>query len=110
MGLLADLANELDAFKPSDMPEVAEFMESAEARLGSVTHQPAAAIHNAPTFPKVHAKQHAKLRAFCMRPLLLQTCCCALNDCRIVVTELSRSECRCSRSMFLCVARYKSSS
>lgn len=52
MGLLADLANELDAFKPSDMPEVAEFMESAEARLGSVTHQPAAAIHNAPTFPK----------------------------------------------------------
>ena len=53
MGLIADLGTELEAFRPGDMAEVVEFTESAEARLGSLTTQPAAALQQAPAFPLV---------------------------------------------------------
>ncbi|KAK9813949.1 hypothetical protein WJX73_006170 [Symbiochloris irregularis] len=51
MGVVADLATELETMHATDMGQIGEFLDSAHDRLASVTAHPAAALEAAPTFP-----------------------------------------------------------
>lgn len=55
LAVVADLATELDQCKPGSMGEVVEQLQSADARLGNVTTQPALVLESAPAFPLVGA-------------------------------------------------------